>query len=63
MFLLFHTEAQEGYDPNELKKLFLVKKAPPLNEILRSSDPSASIDPNDKSGALSSVGLQTYSRE
>jgi hypothetical protein len=56
-FLLFHAEAQAGYDPNELKKLFLVKKAPPLSDILRSSDPLASIDPNDKSGALSPVGF------
>jgi hypothetical protein len=56
-FLLFHAEAQEGFDPNELKKLFLVKKAPPLGDILRSWDPLASIDPNDKSGALSPVGL------
>jgi hypothetical protein len=56
-FLLFHAEGQTGYDPNELKKLFVVKKAAPLGDILRSSDPLASIDPNDTSGALSPVGF------
>jgi hypothetical protein len=56
-FLLFHAEGQPGYDPNDLKKLFAVKIAPPLSEILRSTDPLANIDPNDKSGALSPVGF------
>lgn len=56
-FLLFHAEGQPGYDPNELKKLFAVRVAPPLSEILRSTDPLANIDPNDKSGALSPVGF------
>lgn len=56
-FLLFYAEGQPGYDPNELKKLFAVKVAPPLSEILRSTDPLANIDPNDKSGALSPVGF------
>jgi hypothetical protein len=56
-FLLFHAEGQPGYDPNELKKLFTVRTSPSLSEILRSPDPLANIDPNDKSGALSPVGL------
>ena len=42
-----------------LNKLFFVKEAPPLSDILRSTDdPLANIDPNDKnSGALSPVGF------
>ncbi|OKH36209.1 hypothetical protein NIES2119_18060 [[Phormidium ambiguum] IAM M-71] len=56
-FLLFYAEGQPGYDPNDLKKLFAVKVAPPLSEILRSTDPLANIDPNDRSGALSPVGF------
>lgn len=56
-FLLFHAEGQPGYDPSELNKLFTVKTAPPLSEILQSTDPLASIDPHDRSGALSPVGL------
>lgn len=55
--LLFHAEAQAGYEPNELKKLFFVKKAAPLADVLRSTDPLADIDPNDRSGALSPVGF------
>ena len=55
-FLIFHAEGQAGYDPNELKKLFLVREAAPLNEILRPNDPLSLIDPNDRSGALSPVG-------
>ncbi len=55
-FLLGLASGQEGQDPNDLKKLFAVQVAPPLSEILRSTDPLANIDPNDKSGALSPVG-------
>lgn len=56
-FLLFYVSGQPGYDPNELKKLFTVKVAPPLSEIFRSTDPLANIDPESKSGALSPVGF------
>lgn len=56
-FLLFHAEGHSGFDPNELKKLFFVKVAPPLSEIFRSTDPLANIDPESKSGALSPVGF------
>lgn len=56
-FLLAHVEGQGGLDPNELKKLFFVQEALPLSEILRSPDPLNSIDPNDKTGALSPVGF------
>ena len=57
VFLLFHAEGHPGFAPNELKKLFFVQEAPPLSDILRSTDPLANIDPNDKSGALSPVGF------
>ncbi len=56
-FLLFHSEGQLGYDPGELNKLFTVKTSPSLSQILQSTDPLANIDPHDKSGALSPVGL------
>lgn len=56
-FLIFHAEAQPGFDPNELKKLFTVLVAPPLSDILRPTDPLAEIDPRDNSGALSPVGF------
>ncbi len=56
-FLLAHAEGQGGLVPNELKKLFSVKVAPPLSDILRPTDPLANIDPNDKSGVLSPVGF------
>ncbi len=56
-FLLFYVSREPGYDPNELKKLFTVKVAPPLSEIFRSTDPLANIDPESKSGALSPVGF------
>lgn len=56
-FLLFHAEGQAGFDPNELKKLFIVQTASELSEILRPIDPLANIDPGNKSGALSPVGL------
>lgn len=56
-FLLFHAEGQAGFDPNELRKLFSVQVAPPLNEIFRSTDPLANIDPESKNGALSPVGF------
>jgi hypothetical protein len=56
-FLLAHAEGQDGFVPNELKKLFSIKVALPLSDILRPSDPLANIDPNDKSGVLSPVGF------
>lgn len=56
-FLLFHVGGNEGFPPDDLQKLFVVKRAPPLSELLRSPDPLASIDPNDRSGALSPVGF------
>lgn len=56
-FLLFHAESSPGFKPSELTKLFLVKVAAPLSDALRSTDPLAGIDPNDKSGALSPVGF------
>lgn len=48
-FLLFHAEGHPGFAPNELKKLFVVRQAPSLGDILRSNDPLANIDPNDLS--------------
>ncbi len=56
-FLLLHAEAHDGYDPNQLQKLFHVIEAPPLADILRPADPLASIDPKDRSGALSPVAF------
>ncbi|MEJ8849509.1 hypothetical protein [Variovorax rhizosphaerae] len=56
-FLLSYAEGQGGTDPNELQKLFAVSEAPPLADILRSTDPLANIDPNDRSGVLSPVGF------
>jgi hypothetical protein len=56
-FLIFHADGQAGFDPNELKKLFSIKTAPPLSDILQPTDPLANIGPNDKSGALSPVGF------
>lgn len=56
-FLLAQAEGQGGLIPDELNKLFSVKVAPPLSDILRPTDPLANIDPNDKSGVLSPVGL------
>ena len=56
-FLLFYAEGHPGFDPNELKKLFSVLVAPPLSDIFRPTDPLANIDPMDKSGVLSPVGL------
>jgi hypothetical protein len=55
-FLLSFAEQQGSLIANDLKQLFSVKEAPPLTDILRSVDPLANIDPNDKSGALSPVG-------
>lgn len=57
MFLLAHAEGQGGLLPDSLAKLFLVHEAAPLDDIFRSSDPLANIDPNDTSGALSPVGF------
>lgn len=62
-FLLFYAEGHEDYDPDELKKLFFVKKAPPLSDLFAPSDPLASIDPNDRSGSLSPVGLVQLFRQ
>jgi hypothetical protein len=56
-FLLFHAEAQAGYEPDALKKLFSVQVAAPLDEIFSPTDPLSNIDPNDRSGALSPVGF------
>jgi hypothetical protein len=55
-FLLAHAEESGGLIANDLRKLFSVREAPPLADILRSVDPLANIDPNDNSGALSPVG-------
>jgi hypothetical protein len=62
-FLLFHAEAQEGNEPNKLQELFIVQQAPPLEEILSSTDPLAFIDPNDNSGALGPVGFVQIFRQ
>ena len=56
-FLLTHAEGQGGLNPNELRKLFAVAQAAPLDDIFRPGDPLANIDPNDTSGALSPVGF------
>lgn len=56
-FLLFHADPQPGFDPAELKKLFQVREAPELAEIFRSADPLAHIDPRDRGGSLSPVGM------
>jgi hypothetical protein len=57
VFLLSHAEAQDGSDPNALATLFSVVTAAPADDILRPTDPLASIDPHDASGALSPVGF------
>ena len=62
-FLLFYAEGQAGFDPNELKKLFSVKVAAPLSDLLLPSDPLANIDPNDRSGVLSPVGFMHLFRQ
>lgn len=54
--LLAQADSEGELSPNDLNKLFSVKQAPPLLDILRSVDPLANIDPNDRSGALSPVG-------
>lgn len=56
-FLLFHAGAQPGYDPEALEKIFAVRTAAPLADILKPADPLANIDPNDRSGSLSPVGF------
>lgn len=56
-FLLFHAEAQTGFDPAALSGLFAVREAAPLADILKPTDPLANIDPNDRSGSLSPVGF------
>jgi hypothetical protein len=56
-FLLFHAEAQPGYDPDALAQLYRVTEAAPLSDVLRPTDPLANIDPRDTSGALSPVGF------
>ena len=55
--LVFHAEAQEGFDPATLEQLYVVVTAPRLDEVLAATDPLASIDPNDRSGVLSPVGF------
>ena len=45
--LVFHAEAQEGFDPATLEQLYVVVTAPRLDEVLAATDPLASIDPND----------------
>jgi hypothetical protein len=56
-FLLSYAEGRDGFPANDLSKLFFVKEAPPLSDILRSTDPLANIDPDYKSAALSPVGF------
>jgi hypothetical protein len=56
-FLLAHAEGQDGADPDALAQLFKVSEAAPLDDLLKPSDPLASIDPNDRSGALAPVGF------
>jgi hypothetical protein len=58
-FLLAHIDGLDGLVPNDLKKLFTVREAPHLSDILLSNDdPLNNIDPNDKnSGVLSPVGF------
>jgi hypothetical protein len=55
-FLLSHAEGQGGLLPDSLAQLFQVQEAAPLDEIFRSTDPLANIDPTDTSGVLSPVG-------
>lgn len=55
--LLFYAEGQHQYKPDMLAKLFAVSTAPDLDSIFISTDPLASIDPNDRSGVLSPVGF------
>lgn len=62
-FLLFHAEAQAGNDPNELRRLYTVREAKPLLDLLRPTDPLANIDPNSDAGALSPVGFVHLFRE
>ncbi|WP_432244849.1 hypothetical protein ACRB8A_13305 [Arthrobacter sp. G.S.26] len=57
VFLLAQAEAQQGADPNELAKLFSVTTAAPATDILRPTDPLASIDPRASGGTLSPVGF------
>jgi hypothetical protein len=56
-FLLAFAEAQEGRNPDDLNRIYGVKESAPLDDLFKSTDPLASIDPNDKSGTLSPVGL------
>ncbi len=56
-YLLAYATGEDGLDPNELKKLFLVQEAPPLADIVRPTDPLANLDPDSRSGALSPVGF------
>lgn len=62
-FLVFYAEGQENFDPNALNQLFKVRTAPPLDEIMRATDPLSLIDPKDKSGALSPVGFAHLFRQ
>ena len=56
-FLLAFAEGQEGRDPDDLKQMFAVQVTDGLEELLKSSDPLASIDPGDATGSLSPVGM------
>ena len=56
-FLLSFAEAQDGRNPDDLSQIFAIKEAAPLEDLLKSSDPLANIDPNDKGGTLSPVGM------
>ena len=56
-FLLAFAEAQEGRNPDDLNQIFGVKEAAPLEDLLKPTDPLSLIDPNDKGGTLSPVGL------
>lgn len=56
-FLLAFAEGQEAHDPDDLNHIFAVKEAAPLEDLLKPGDPLASIDPDDKGGSLSAVGL------
>jgi hypothetical protein len=64
-FLGVLAEGLKGDSPGELQKLFSIREAPPLADILRfADDPLAYIDPTDKtSGALSAVGFVNLFRQ
>lgn len=57
MFWISFAEGQEDHDPDELKRLFFVKEAAPLENLLIMPDPLAEIDPQNDEGVLSPVGF------